>query len=282
MIPESAFPPIGKTLIALAVLGFMAPLQAGLAVAGSPFFAASPQGMSSPGAQCRAAIAQAEQAAGIPAQLLASIARVESGRRDPNSGAFAPWPWTANAEGQGFFFESKTEAISAIRKLRADGVKSIDVGCLQVNLMHHPNAFSTLEAAFDPVQNAAYAAKFLNDLHTQSGDWPKAAALYHSANPEFGEPYQRKVLAAWPDERLLAGQAPSASFATGSGAARPAFGVDRTIIAPARHNDPAESNPLIASALPAPVNLTAAPGRGLDAYRAAPIAMISRMRRLGG
>jgi hypothetical protein len=294
MSQHPALPLKVRTRTLPAALGLMACLQPGLAWAASQFFALPPPvkpsasvpppvlsmpGMASPGAQCRAAIAQAEQAVGIPAQLLASIARVESGRRDPKSGVFAPWPWTANAEGQGFFFESKAEAVAAIRKMRADGVRSIDVGCLQVNLMHHPDAFTTLEAAFDPMQNAAYAAKFLNDLHTQSGDWAKAAALYHSANPEFGEPYQRKVLAAWPDEKRLAGEAPSSGFAWGSGAARPAFGVDRTAFAAARHND-ATANPLMPAA--APGGLMASPGRGLDAYRAAPIAMISRIRRFGG
>ena len=106
--------------------------------------------MPPPGAQCRAAIAQAERAGGIPPQLLAAIGRVESGRRDPTSGSFAPWPWTVNAEGQGYFFDSKAEAITAVRKMRADGMRSIDVGCLQVNLMYHPKAFASLEDAFDP------------------------------------------------------------------------------------------------------------------------------------
>lgn len=237
--------------------------------------------MLSPGALCRGAIAQAERGAGIPAQLLAAIGRVESGRRDPASGSFAPWPWTANAEGQGYFFDSKAEAVAAVRKMRAEGVQSIDVGCLQVNLMYHPNAFASLEAAFDPVQNAVYAAKFLSDLHAQSSDWPKAAAAYHSANPELGEPYQRKVLAAWPDERRLAGQAPEAAFAWSSGAAQPAFGLSRTGFTPAHRGDPSFGSP--PTATPAVVGASGAPpGRGLDAYRAAPIAMISRMRRLGG
>ena len=67
------------------------------------------------GLLCRSAVAAAEQASGIPAHLLAAIARVESGRRDPNTGAMHPWPWTANAEGQGFFYETKTEALAAVR-----------------------------------------------------------------------------------------------------------------------------------------------------------------------
>ncbi len=265
-------------------------LASSAAVAAPQFFAQPVFAM--PGILCRAAIAQAERAGGIPGQLLAAIGRVESGRRDPNSGSFAPWPWTVNAEGQGFFFDSKAEAVAAVRRMRADGVRSIDVGCLQVNLMHHPDAFASLEAAFDPAQNAAYAAKFLNDLHALSGDWPKAAALYHSANPELGEPYLRKVLAVWPDEKQLAGRAlssgPASSsglawssgLAGGSGQGLPAFGLRGTGMLPTHRSEPALGSPAPGS--PAVGNPGAIPGRGLEAYRAMPIAMISRIRRIGG
>src|SRR5579859_1047005 len=82
-----------------------------------------------PGLLCRSAIATAERANGIPASLLAAIGRVESGRRDPVSGATHPWPWTINAEGQGSFFDTKAQAIAAVRDLQARGVRSIDVGC---------------------------------------------------------------------------------------------------------------------------------------------------------
>ena len=96
-----------------------------------------------PGTLCRPAIAAAEQASAIPPQLLAAIGRVESGRRDPASGVMAPWPWTINAEGQGSFFDTKAQAIAAVQALQARGVQSIDVGCMQVNLMHHPTRSPT-------------------------------------------------------------------------------------------------------------------------------------------
>jgi hypothetical protein len=152
-----------------------------------------------PGQQCRAAIRAAERAAGIPAQLMAAIGRVESGRRAAD-GSVNPWPWSINAEGEGRIFESKAEAVAAVRALQARGVRSIDVGCMQVNLLHHPDAFASLEQAFDPAANAAYAARFLVELHGQTGEWPAAAALYHSATPELGAEYRRKVMAAWPEE----------------------------------------------------------------------------------
>jgi hypothetical protein len=160
---------------------------------------------SSPGTQCRAAIAVAEHAGAIPPQLMAAIGRVESGRRDPVSGVVVPWPWTINANGQGSFYDTKEQAIAAVRALQANGVQSIDVGCMQINLMHHPDAFASLDQALDPSANAAYAARFLNQLHAQSNDWDRAAAQYHSSTPGVGEAYQEKVASAWTEERRLAG-----------------------------------------------------------------------------
>ncbi len=159
-----------------------------------------PPNTAAPGLLCRAAIAAAERAQAIPAQLMAAIGRVESGRKDEASGAWHPWPWTVNAEGQGAYFNTKAEAVAAVRAMQARGTRSIDVGCMQVNLMHHPDAFGSLEQAFDPAANAAYAARFLRQLFGQTGAWPKAVALYHSATPELGGPYAAKVMAAWPDE----------------------------------------------------------------------------------
>jgi len=191
-------------------------LAAGIARA-TPDIRTMPGLMQSPGDQCRVAIAAAERAHGIPPQLLAAIGRVESGRRDPGTGAWGPWPWTINAEGQGSWFETKAEAISAVQALQAGGVRSIDVGCMQVNLMHHPQAFPNLAMAFEPAVNADYAARFLLELHGQTGDWTKATADYHSANPAEGEPYAAKVASVWPEEQRKAGQAPPMAALPGRG-----------------------------------------------------------------
>ena len=137
-------------------------------------------------------------------QLMAAIARVESGRPDA-PGVIHPWPWTINAEGAGQYFATKDAALAAVRALQARSVRSIDVGCMQVNLHHHPTAFATLEQAFDPATNAAYAARFLNALYARTGDWTRATAQYHSATPELGEAYQRRVAAAWPEEQRRGG-----------------------------------------------------------------------------
>ena len=82
----------------------------------------------------------------------------------------------------------------------------IDVGCLQVNLHHHPHAFASLDKAFDPAANARYAARFVARLHRSAQNWETAAAHYHSHTPERADAYLLKVMAAWPGmaQRLAA------------------------------------------------------------------------------
>ena len=148
-------------------------------------------------AGCGPAIAAAEKAHGTASGLLSAIGLVESGRADPRTGQRSPWPWTVTAEGIGTFYPGKEAAIEAVEQLRGRGVASIDVGCMQVNLLHHPAAFRNLDEAFDPAANAAYAARFLASLYTRFGDWATATSAYHSMTPELGAQYGRLVGAVW-------------------------------------------------------------------------------------
>jgi hypothetical protein len=132
----------------------------------------------------------------LPSGLLNAIGRVESGR-PASSGRMEAYPFTIDAAGQGQFFQTADEASSATRDLLLRGVASIDVGCFQINLMHHPDAFPRLQDAFDPAANAAYAAHFLSALHARTGDWDSAVMMYHSAVPAIGGPYRDRVLADW-------------------------------------------------------------------------------------
>ncbi|HUT48642.1 MAG TPA: lytic transglycosylase domain-containing protein [Alphaproteobacteria bacterium] len=150
---------------------------------------------------CAEIIARAERRHGIPARLLRAISLAETGRLDPRTKAMIAWPWAVNAGGKGYFFPTKAKAIAAVRRLRATGARNIDVGCMQVNLMHHPKAFGTLKAAFDPARNVSYAAKFLKDLHAKTGSWIDAVAAYHSRLAHQGNPYMLRVLRIWVDRR---------------------------------------------------------------------------------
>ena len=123
-----------------------------------------PLGMGEPRAAdselCARAIERSEAAGALPAGLLTAVAASESGRYDRSRRGVAPWPWTVNNAGDGRYFPSKAEAIAHVERLKAAGERNIDVGCMQINLMHHPDAFSSLDDAFEPTRNVAYGARF--------------------------------------------------------------------------------------------------------------------------
>lgn len=141
---------------------------------------------------CEQAIAATERASKLPPKLFGAIARAESGRADA-AGRVRPWPWTINLDGVGVFFPTKAIAVAAVSLLQLGRVRSVDVGCMQVNLLHHPHAFASIDDAFDPAINAAYAALFLTTLYRETRNWPLAVATYHSRDAERGEAYQKLV-----------------------------------------------------------------------------------------
>jgi hypothetical protein len=150
-----------------------------------------------PGQACAAAGRSAEMTAALPENLLVSIGLVESGHADALTGRLAPWPWTVNVDGAGQFFGNEDAAIAFVRLAESSGARDVDVGCFQISLQRHPDAFATLADAFDPAKNAGFAAEFLVRLKQQTGSWNSAIADYHSAMPDLGLPYERRVLAAW-------------------------------------------------------------------------------------
>ena len=206
-------------------------------------------GGTSPGNTCRTAVSAAEQAHGIPAGLLLAMGLVESGRTDPQTGQRSPWPWAVNVEGRGALFDTREAALDFVRQAEAGGARSIDTGCLQVNRLHHPAAFASLEQSFDPVANADYAARFLKQLKEgpAGGDWMKAAGFYHSQTPARADGYRARVQTAMSNLPPVA-RPPMPAATPGGGGQMLSNG--------------AEQATLLASN-------TA--GRGLDAYRARPV-----------
>jgi hypothetical protein len=111
-------------------------------------------------------------------------------------GRIVPWPWSIDVDGEGQMFGNSSDAVNATRAAQATGRHSVDVGCFQISLLHHPDAFADLNQAFDPQANALYAARFLATLEVRLGTWQDAVAAYHSATPELGLPYRQRVYAA--------------------------------------------------------------------------------------
>ena len=150
---------------------------------------------------CKSAIRKWEAKLGIPPHLLEAVSLAESGRWDAKGKESFAWPWTVTSGGKGTFYDTKREAILAVRALRSEKVSNIDVGCMQINMHYHPDAFKALDEAFDPLHNVEYAARFLAKLFTVKKSWPEAAAAYHSTTPEHNHAYKIKVIALWNDVR---------------------------------------------------------------------------------
>lgn len=153
---------------------------------------------------CRTHTLRQERLKQIPRHLLSAISLAETGRWNEDLKASFAWPWTVTAKGEGRFFPSKESAMEATRKLIAQGVGNIDVGCMQINLQYHPRAFPDLDAAFDPATNVGYAANFLAGLRRETGDWQSAVAHYHSSNAALNRDYQKKVVGLWNKARRRA------------------------------------------------------------------------------
>ncbi len=165
-----------------------------------------------------ARIAAAE--AGVPSNVLLAITRAETGRA--KDGRLAPWPWTVNAGGKGVWFATRAEALAFARKNQEDGKRNFDVGCFQINYRWHGNRFTDLDQMFEPIENARYAAEFLSRLYSETGDWSKATAAYHSRTPEFADRYMarfNRIMAGLPGEKSTLAETGAVANATPTTAA---------------------------------------------------------------
>lgn len=158
---------------------------------------ADPAAIERGAAMCERAILSGAKQRGIPSEVLHAISLTETGRN--LGGRLRPWPWAINREGQGYWFATRAEALAFAKASLIEGRRSFDVGCFQINYHWHGHNFPSLEAMFDQEVGAAYAARFLKDLHTELGTWTAAAGAYHSRTPEFASRYRARF------ERVLAG-----------------------------------------------------------------------------
>jgi len=144
----------------------------------------------------------------VPAPLLVTIARAESGK-GPDQ---VPWPWTVNSSGRGYHFTSRAEALEAVRKWREQGEANLDIGCFQLNFRWHGHAFASTEDMMDPARNADHAARFLRDLHREKGNWKAASGAYHSRTENLGKAYVARL------EQIFTGRMRNTSEAEERGA----------------------------------------------------------------
>lgn len=140
---------------------------------------------------------------GIPEGLMPAIARVETGYKQGDRGVRA-WPWTLNVQGKGYYFKTRKEALAKLKAVLKEGVRNVDVGCMQINYRWHAENFASVEEMMTPEANTRYAAKFLTRLKKRHGSWEEATKHYHSADSDRGTAYLgrvNRVLAKLPQEQ---------------------------------------------------------------------------------
>lgn len=165
-------------------------------------------------AVCERAARRAAAETGVPADILIAIARTETGRS--RDGTVRAWPWAVNVAGRGAWFEDRAAALAHARGHRAAGVRNIDLGCFQINHRWHGAQFAGLAEMLDPLATARYAARFLRELHGETGDWVRAAGAYHSRTPHLAQAYLARFEARLAE---LAGASPPAPAAAAPQAA---------------------------------------------------------------
>lgn len=228
--PQGAFKRHAKPLFAGLVVGlallWAQNALANAALAPTQYTEITGKILRSQGGACSGAITAQERRHAIPKGLLKAISHAESGRWDDETKATFAWPWTVTTGGKGYYLPNRVDAVAFVKALQSNGVENIDVGCMQINLKYHPDAFATLEEAFDPTANAAYAAGFLKTNFAQTKSWLMAAGTYHSSTPERSQAYRNKIAKLWRgganDDPMVAEdaavpvsvQAPKTPFAT--------------------------------------------------------------------
>ena len=174
-------------------------------------------------ALCDQAAHRASEGTGVPVSVLQAVTRVETGR---GGGAVPdPWPWAVNVSGAGHWFDTADLALAFAFRTFKSGVRNFDVGCFQINYRWHGAAFQSIEAMFDPDQNALYAAQFLKALFAEFGDWEAAAGAYHSRTKIHADRYKRRfsdihtqIDEQLPQLRTAASSGPGALISIGDGA----------------------------------------------------------------
>ncbi len=151
--------------------------------------------LTAPGAQarpelCEDAARRAALETGVPVDVLHAISLAETARA--HQGRMRPWPWAANIDGQGFWFDGPEAAQAFARDQLARGRRSFDLGCFQINWRWHGENFAAPRDLLDPLRAARYAARFLGALYDELGNWEAAAGAYHSRTPHLAERYRAR------------------------------------------------------------------------------------------
>ncbi|MER2536806.1 MAG: transglycosylase SLT domain-containing protein [Rhizobiaceae bacterium] len=135
---------------------------------------------------CEPEILRAAERYDIPVGILYAVGLTETGKKGSLQ------PNALNIEGKAVFPHSRQEALAAFEDARRQGIRLIDLGCMQINHRYHAAQFRSVEEMLDPRLNVDYAARFLLRLHARHDTWSMAVARYH-AGPD-NDPAQKRYV----------------------------------------------------------------------------------------
>lgn len=141
--------------------------------------------------ECIPHIIKAELEYGIPSGLLLAISQVESSLQ----------PWAVNLNGKSYYPETRKGAERLL--LNKDGTHRkghTAVGCMQLAVRWHKQAFETSYHMLEPAANVDYGAKFLKSLYKRYGSWKEAIKHYHGGTVLENKVYFTKVKRRWGDK----------------------------------------------------------------------------------
>lgn len=137
---------------------------------------------------CEAAMARASAKYGVPLAILYAVGLTETG------GNGTLQPLAMNAAGKSLVAASAADGARKLKEFNANGVRLVDLGCMQINHRWHGEQFASVAEMFDPERNVDYAARFLAELRQRHGNWTMAAARYN-AGPN-NDPAQKRYVCA--------------------------------------------------------------------------------------
>lgn len=141
------------------IAGFLSSLIAALPASANP---------------CEAEILRASARYGVPTGILYAVGLAETGVRGSLQ------PYALNIGGKASFPPTAEAAMRQIGQARRQGVRLIDIGCMQINEYYHAEHFKKVSDMLNPRLNVDYAARFLVTLKKRNRTWSMAVARYHA------------------------------------------------------------------------------------------------------
>jgi soluble lytic murein transglycosylase-like protein len=133
---------------------------------------------------------------GLDPYILYAVALVESARI--NDRLAAPWPWALNRQGRPIIPSSRLEARGILNEALSKGIRSIDVGLMQVNVRWNGHRVHRPDDLLDPETNIRVGADVLTEaMDSAPGDLALGIGRYHTGwrNDADAYRYGQRVLA---------------------------------------------------------------------------------------